>query len=126
MVDAVRTPEAHGSGFLRKWTLANLPIDRSRDFSLMNHWNNGNEFMQALRMTIAELLLRVHRLSDNASYLLRRFDQMRIGKVGVARGGPVPAQGTEPGIVVGEQAHILPKGVGPRRQPKGQITAALA
>ena len=54
MVDAVRTPEAHGSGFLRKWTLANLPIDRSRDFSLMNHWNNGNEFMQALRMTIAE------------------------------------------------------------------------
>ena len=55
MVDSIRTPEAHGAGFLRKWTLANFPIDRSRDFSLMNHWNNGNEFMQALRATIAEL-----------------------------------------------------------------------
>lgn len=54
MVDAVRTPEAHGAGFLRKWTLANLPIDRSRDFALMNHWNHGNEFMHALRATIAE------------------------------------------------------------------------
>ena len=53
MVDAVRTPEAHGAGFLRKWTLANLPIDKSRDFALMNHWNIGNEFMQALRTTIA-------------------------------------------------------------------------
>ena len=54
MVDAVRTQEAHGAGFLRKWTLANLPIDRSRDFALMNHWNHGNEFMQALQTTIAE------------------------------------------------------------------------
>ena len=54
MVDAVRTPEAHGAGFLRKWTLANLPIDKSRDFALMNHWNIGNEFMHALRTTIAE------------------------------------------------------------------------
>ena len=54
MVDAVRTPEAHGAGFLRKWALANLPIDKSRDFALMNHWNMGNEFMQALRTTIAE------------------------------------------------------------------------
>ena len=53
MVDVIRTPEAHGAGFLRKWTLANLPIDRSRDFALLNHWNNGNEFMQALRTTIA-------------------------------------------------------------------------
>lgn len=55
MVDAIRTPEAHGAGRLRKWTLANLPIDRSRDFALINHWNNGNEFMQALRTTIADL-----------------------------------------------------------------------
>ena len=54
MVDAVRTPEAHGAGFLRKWALANLPIDKSRDFALMNHWNMGNEFMHALRTTIAE------------------------------------------------------------------------
>lgn len=56
MVDTIRTPEAHGAGFLRKWTLANLPIDRSKDFVLMNHWNNGNRFMQALRVTIAELV----------------------------------------------------------------------
>ena len=55
MVDTIRTPEAHGAGFLRKWTLANLPIDRSKDFTLINHWNIGNEFMQALRMTIAEV-----------------------------------------------------------------------
>lgn len=54
MVDSVRTPEAHGAGFLRKWSLANLPIDRSRDFALMNDWSNGNEFMHALRATIAE------------------------------------------------------------------------
>ena len=54
MADVIRTPEAHGAGFLRKWTLANLPIDRSRDFALMNHWNNGNKFMQALRTTMEE------------------------------------------------------------------------
>ena len=54
MVDEIRTPEAHGSGFLRKWSLANLPIDRSRDFSLMNHWNVANEFMHALRATIGD------------------------------------------------------------------------
>ena len=58
MTDSVRTPEAHGAGFLRKWTLANLPIDRSRDFALMNHWNNGNKFMQALQKTIAEFAAR--------------------------------------------------------------------
>ena len=55
MVDAIRTPEAHGAGFLRKWTFANLPIDRSKDFALMNHWNHANKFMQALRTTISEL-----------------------------------------------------------------------
>ena len=58
MTDAIRTPEAHGAGFLRKWTLANLPIDRSRDFALMNHWNNGNKFMKALQKTIAEFSAR--------------------------------------------------------------------
>lgn len=58
MVDAVRTPEAHGTGALRKWTLANLPIDRSRDFALMNDWNHANEFMPALRRAIAELAAR--------------------------------------------------------------------
>ena len=52
--DEIRTPEAHGSGILRKWSLANLPIDRSRDFALVNHWNVVNEFMHALRATIAE------------------------------------------------------------------------
>ena len=55
MVDAVRTPEAHGAGSLRKWTLANLPLDRSRDFGLINHWNHGNQFMGALRAIIGEL-----------------------------------------------------------------------
>lgn len=54
MVDDIRTPEAHGSGFLRKWTLANLPADRSRDFSLINHCNVASEFMNALRATIGE------------------------------------------------------------------------
>ena len=54
MSDAIRTPEAHGSGFLRKWSLANFPIDSSRDFSLINHWNVSNEFMHALRATIGE------------------------------------------------------------------------
>ena len=54
MVDDIRTPEAHGSGFLRKWSLANIPIDRSRDFSLINHWNVINEFMHALRATIGD------------------------------------------------------------------------
>ena len=55
MADAVRTPEAHGAGYLRKWTLANLPLDKSRDFGLINDWNYGNNFMRALRTTIAEL-----------------------------------------------------------------------
>ena len=54
MSDAVRTSEAHGSGYLRKWSLANLPINRSRDFTLVNHWNVTNEFMHALRMTIGD------------------------------------------------------------------------
>ena len=56
MVDYIRTPEAHGAGFLRKWTLANFPIDKSRDFSLINHWNIANEFLHALRATIYECL----------------------------------------------------------------------
>ena len=56
MVDYIRTPEAHHAGFLRKWTLANLPIDKSRDFSLINHWNISIEFMRALRATIADRL----------------------------------------------------------------------
>ncbi len=54
IVDIIRTPEAHGAGFLRKWTLVNLPINKSRDFALMNNLNHVNEFMQALRRTIAE------------------------------------------------------------------------
>ena len=54
MSDAIRTPEAHGSGYLRKWSLANLSIEVSRDFALINHWNVINEFMHALRTTIGE------------------------------------------------------------------------
>ena len=60
MSDAVRTPEAHGSGYLRKWSLANIPIDRSRDFALINHWNIINELMHALRETIS-----VYRIQSN-------------------------------------------------------------
>lgn len=58
MTDAIRTAEAHGTGILRKWSLANVPIDRSRDFSLINHWNVVNEFMHALRATIGEYSIR--------------------------------------------------------------------
>lgn len=54
MVDNIRTPEAHGSGFLRKWTLANFPVDKSRDFALVNYCNVASEFMNALRATIGE------------------------------------------------------------------------
>lgn len=53
-VDRIRTPEVHGSGVLMKWSFANFPIDKSRDFALINHWNVANEFMQALRATIGE------------------------------------------------------------------------
>ncbi len=56
MVDAVRTHEAHGAGFLRKWTLANFPIDKSKDFALINHWNIGSAFMHALRTEMAARL----------------------------------------------------------------------
>ena len=58
MTDPIRTAEAHGTGILRKWSLANVPIDRSRDFSLINHWNVVNEFMHALRATIGEYPIR--------------------------------------------------------------------
>ena len=53
-VDRIRTPEVHESGVLIKWSFANFPIDKSRDFALINHWNVANEFMQALRATIGE------------------------------------------------------------------------
>ena len=53
-VNHIRTPEVHGPGFLMKWSFANFPIDKSRDFALINHWNVANEFMQALRATIGE------------------------------------------------------------------------
>ena len=53
-VNHIRTPEVHGFGSLMNWSFANFPIDKSRDFALINHWNVANEFMQALRATIGE------------------------------------------------------------------------
>ena len=53
-VNNIRTPEVHGSGSLMNWSFANFPIDKSKDFALINHWNVANEFMQALRATIGE------------------------------------------------------------------------
>ncbi|MFH6953349.1 hypothetical protein ACHSBP_09600 [Pseudoalteromonas sp. XMcav1-K] len=44
-----RTPEAHGTGALRKWSLSMLPIEHSRDFDLLGHWNIVNSMIRGLR-----------------------------------------------------------------------------
>ena len=46
-LDNIRTAEAHGTGMLRKWSLAMFPLDKSRDFGLINHWNIANSFMHS-------------------------------------------------------------------------------
>ncbi len=51
-LDIVRTAEAHGTGMLRKWSLSTLPLEETRDFGLINHWNIANTFMKALRKTL--------------------------------------------------------------------------
>ena len=51
-LDAIRTAEAHGAGMLRKWSLSMLPLERTRDFGLINHWNLANSFVKALRETV--------------------------------------------------------------------------
>ena len=53
-LDDIRTAEAHGTGTLRKWSLAMLPLDESRDFSLLNHWNIANSFMHNIRRVLLD------------------------------------------------------------------------
>ena len=53
-LDNIRTAEAHGTGRLRKWSLSMFPLDKSRDFGLINHWNIANSFMHAFRQTILD------------------------------------------------------------------------
>ncbi|WP_421335824.1 hypothetical protein [Aeromonas veronii] len=50
-----RTPEAHGTGVIRKWSLSMLPIEESRDFDLLGHWNIANSMIQGLRTHIRSL-----------------------------------------------------------------------
>ncbi|MCY3885819.1 MAG: hypothetical protein OXG24_13010 [Gammaproteobacteria bacterium] len=54
-LDVIRTAEAHGTGILRKWSLAMLPLDKARDLALMNHWNVANEFMNTLEALVATI-----------------------------------------------------------------------
>ena len=54
-LDDIRTAEAHGTGSLRKWSLALLPLHESRDFSLLNHWNIANSFMHAIRSVLLDI-----------------------------------------------------------------------
>ena len=53
-LDEVRTAEVHGTGILRKWSLAMLPLHESKDAWLINHWNIANSFMHALRRELLE------------------------------------------------------------------------
>ena len=53
-LDIIRTAEAHGTGMLRKWSLSTLPLEKTRDFGLINHWNIANDFMKALQKTILD------------------------------------------------------------------------
>ena len=54
-LDEIRTAEAHGTGALRKWSLAMLPLHESKDFGLLNHWNIANSFMHHLRRALGDL-----------------------------------------------------------------------
>ena len=49
-----RTPEAHGTGVLRKWSLSMLPLEHSRDFDLLGHWNIVNSMVRGLREHLVE------------------------------------------------------------------------
>lgn len=53
-VDRVRTAEAHGAGTLKKWSLSALPLDKSRDFSVLEDWNHANVLMRSLRDALVE------------------------------------------------------------------------
>ena len=54
-LDQIRSVEAHGPGILRKSSLAMLPLEESRDFGLINHWNIANVMMHGFRETILDL-----------------------------------------------------------------------
>lgn len=53
-LNEIRTPEIHGTGMLRKWSLGSVPLSQSRDTSLINHYNFINEIMHAFRQTLYE------------------------------------------------------------------------
>ena len=53
-LDLVRTAEAHGTGMLRKWSLSTLPLEKTQDFGLINHWNIANGFMGALHKALLD------------------------------------------------------------------------
>lgn len=55
-----RTPETHGTGSLKKWSLSMLPIQESFDFGLINHWNSANNYIRALREALLEIQSRGH------------------------------------------------------------------
>ena len=54
-LDRIRTAEAHGTGTLRKWSLAMQPLHESKDFSLIHHWNIANSFMHHVRRALLDL-----------------------------------------------------------------------
>ena len=53
-LDEVRTAEVHGTGVLRKWSLAMLQPHESKDAWLINHWNIANGYIRALRHELLE------------------------------------------------------------------------
>ena len=53
-VDRIRTSEAHGTGLLRKWSLASLPPNISRDFALYNYLNDFSVYMGGLHRALLE------------------------------------------------------------------------
>ena len=55
-VDHIRTSEAHGTGMLRKWSLASLSPDKSRDFSLYNYSNDFSHYMHGLHRSVLDVV----------------------------------------------------------------------
>ena len=49
-----RTPEAHGTGTIRKWSLSMLPILESKDFNLFSHWNIASSMARGLRESLKQ------------------------------------------------------------------------
>ena len=55
-VDHIRTPEAHGTGVLRKWSLGSFSPDISKDFSLYNHSNDFSVYMNGLHRSVIDVV----------------------------------------------------------------------